>query len=158
MRPYLPLLLLLFSTAVASAQTATENVILITMDGLRWQELFGGAVDSMVADERFTHDRDRMTESYLGGTREERRQQLMPFFWESLAPKGMVFGNRWADNKVNCHNDQWFSYPGYNEILSGHADPAITSNDKIPNPKVTVLEWLNGKEELYGKVAAFGSW
>ncbi len=158
MRTCLPLSLLLFFTAVASAQTATENVILITMDGLRWQELFGGAVDSMVADERFTHDRDRMTASYLVGTRDERRRQLMPFFWETLAPRGMVFGNRWQDNRVDCRNDQWFSYPGYNEILTGRADPAITSNDKIPNPNVTVLEWLNAKEELTGKVAAFGSW
>ena len=29
----------------------------------------------------------------------------------------------------------WFSYPGYNEILSGKADDKrITSNNKINNP------------------------
>ncbi|PPK87378.1 type I phosphodiesterase/nucleotide pyrophosphatase [Neolewinella xylanilytica] len=158
MKTFLTLSLLLCFTAGTSAQTATENVILITMDGLRWQELFGGAVDSMIANEAFTGDRERMEASYLAPTAEERRRLLMPFFWESLAPKGMVFGNRWEANRVDCHNDQWFSYPGYNEILTGRADPAINSNDKIPNPNVTVLEWLNGKEELRGKVVAFGSW
>ena len=158
MRTLLFTCLLAFVSVAAFGQQQTENVILITMDGLRWQELFGGAVDSLVADERFTHDRERMTESYLGASPEERRRQLMPFFWETLAPKGMVFGNRWQDNKVNCRNDQWFSYPGYNEILSGSADPRITSNDKEWNPNVTVLEWLNDKEELAGQVVAFGSW
>ncbi|MCP9236540.1 phosphoglyceromutase [Lewinella sp. JB7] len=157
MRPHLICLLLLPFTLVAQT-TVTENVILITMDGLRWQELFGGAVDSMIANEALTHDRDRMEESYLDETAEARRRRLMPFFWDTLAPQGMVFGNRWKDNRVNCRNPYWFSYPGYNEILTGRADPAINSNDKEWNPNVTVLEWLNQQEELSGRVAAFGSW
>ena len=44
---------------------------------------------------------------------------------------------------TNGHN---FSYPGYNELLSGRADPRIDSNDKKPNPNVTVLEWLDGRD------------
>jgi hypothetical protein len=51
-----------------------------------------------------------------------------------------------------------FSFPGYNEILSGIADPRIDSNDKKANPNVTVLEWLHAKPEFRGKVAAFGCW
>jgi hypothetical protein len=42
--------------------------------------------------------------------------------------------------------------------LCGFADPRIASNDKIPNPNVTVLEWLHNKPEFRGKVAAFGAW
>ena len=52
----------------------------------------------------------------------------------------------------------WFSYPGYNEILTGLADDQhINSNSKIPNPNETVLEQF---AKIYGKdkVAAFGSW
>ena len=51
-----------------------------------------------------------------------------------------------------------FSYPGYNEILSGRADDQrIDSNAKTPNPNQTVLEQF---ANVYGKrnVAAFGSW
>jgi len=52
----------------------------------------------------------------------------------------------------------WFSYPGYNEILSGKADDEnITSNDKIYNPNQTILELANNNG-YSGKVAAFGSW
>jgi arylsulfatase A-like enzyme len=53
----------------------------------------------------------------------------------------------------------WFSYPGYNEILTGKADDEnITSNDKINNPNTTILELANKNEAYKGKVAAFGSW
>jgi hypothetical protein len=51
-----------------------------------------------------------------------------------------------------------FSYPGYNETLTGFADPRIHSNDNVPNPNVTVFEWLNAKPAFAGKVAAFGAW
>tara|TARA_Y100000310_G_scaffold338145_1_gene427018 strand:- start:4154 stop:4921 length:768 start_codon:yes stop_codon:yes gene_type:complete len=53
----------------------------------------------------------------------------------------------------------WFSYPGYNEILTGKPDDErINSNEKIANPNRTILEILNGNKKYKGKVAAFGSW
>ncbi len=55
-------------------------------------------------------------------------------------------------------NPHWFSYPGYSEILTGFVEPSITSNDKVPNPNVTVLEWLHRQPAFKEKVAAFGSW
>jgi len=51
-----------------------------------------------------------------------------------------------------------FSYPGYNEILTGFADPKITSNAKKPNENFTVLEWLHRKPAFDGKVAAYSAW
>ena len=47
---------------------------------------------------------------------------------------------------------------GYNEILTGFPDSRIDSNNRIPNPNVTVLEWLHGRPGFTGKVAAFASW
>ena len=35
-----------------------------------------------------------------------------------------------------------FSYPGYNELLTGSPDPRIDSNDKRLNPNVTVFDYL----------------
>lgn len=37
----------------------------------------------------------------------------------------------------------WFSYPDYNEMSTGVADPRLDSNGYGPNPNVTVFEWLN---------------
>jgi predicted AlkP superfamily pyrophosphatase or phosphodiesterase len=60
---------------------------------------------------------------------------------------------------VNLTNELWFSYPGYNEILTGEADDnRIDSNEKKYNPNVTILEKLNNTQKYKGKVAAFGSW
>ena len=43
-------------------------------------------------------------------------------------------------------------------MLAGVADPRVDSNDKIPNPNVTVFEWLNGLRGYRGRVATFGAW
>jgi hypothetical protein len=82
----------------------------------------------------------------------------MPFLWSVMARQGQVWGNRQAGSEAWVTNGLNFSYPGYNETLTGAADPRVKSNDKIPNPNVTVFEWLHGKAAYRGKVAAFASW
>lgn len=83
----------------------------------------------------------------------------MPFFWETIASEGQLYGNRKHGNKVDCSNNMWFSYPGYSEILCGFADDErIKSNDKINNPNATILEYLNNQKKYSGRVSAFGSW
>ncbi len=135
-----------------------ENVFLITFDGLRWQELYGGAVDSMMNNPELTKDKEGVMQRFSAPTPETARQKLMPWFWSIVAEQGQLYGNRWEGNKVNCANRFWFSYPGYNEILCGYSDPGVTSNRKIYNENRTILEWLNEMPEYAGKVAAFASW
>lgn len=137
----------------------TENVIVVTLDGLRWQEVFGGADSLLIGDSGFVEDPEWLIEKYWDEDPIKRRETLMPFFWNTLAAKGQLYGNRKYNNKVDCTNNMWFSYPGYNEILTGFADDEnITSNSKINNPNTTFLEYLNNKKKYSGKVAAFGSW
>jgi len=83
---------------------------------------------------------------------------LMPFLWNTIAKQGQVFGDPSRNSRAHLTNGLWFSYPGYNEMLAGVADPRIDSNNKTPNPNVTVLEWLNTRPGFAGKVSAFGSW
>lgn len=137
----------------------TENVILITLDGLRWQELYTGADSLLVDDSGYVANPEALVEEFWNADPLIRREMLMPFFWNTIASKGQLYGNRKYGNKVDCSNEMWFSYPGYNEILTGFADnERINSNSKINNPNVTILEYLNNQEEFKGKVAAFGSW
>ncbi|MCB0635370.1 MAG: phosphoglyceromutase [Lewinella sp.] len=138
--------------------TPAENVFIITLDGLRWEEVFGGIVDSMVDNRELTGYQDQVREQFGAATPEERRARLLPFFWNTIGSQGMLLGNRWQGNHGNITNFFWFSYPGYNEILTGYSDPRINSNNKLPNPNVTVLEWLNQQPSFAGRVAAFGSW
>lgn len=150
-------LLLLSGTALAQTRQ-TENVFLITTDGLRWQEVFGGADSTLLFDPAFTRDTATLRRRFWAPTAAERREKLMPFFWNTVAKGGQLYGNRHAGSKVNVSNPYWFSYPGYNEILTGYGDEAVNSNDKKFNANVTVLEFLNQKPDFRGKIAAFASW
>ncbi len=135
-----------------------ENLFIITTDGFRWQELFGGADSTIINDETFTPDASTLKMLYWADSPEERRKKLMPFFWNVLVAKGQVFGNRRYDNRVNVANLYSLSYPGYNEIFTGSTDINVSSNKKRNNPNINVLEYLNSKEAFKGKVAAFTSW
>ncbi|WP_035467563.1 alkaline phosphatase family protein [Algoriphagus mannitolivorans] len=157
------IVLLLFFIGIAQGfsqkTTKTENVILITLDGLRWQELFKGADSLLVDDTGMIHSPGTLLGDFWNTDPKVRREMLFPFFWGTIAQKGQIYGNRAYGNKVDNSNKMWFSYPGYNEILSGFADDErITSNSKINNPNVTFLEHLNRLPEFRGKVMAFGSW
>lgn len=155
-------LLCLFTGGNVPAQTPTvhktENVILITLDGVRWQEVFTGADSTLLFDRTSSPDTAGAKKLYWAATADERRKRLMPFCWNTIATQGQLYGNRLKGNKMNVSNPYWFSYPGYNEILSGYADERINSNDKKNNPNTTVLEFLNNKPAFAGKVSVFSSW
>lgn len=154
-------LLILFQINVAfvSAQNPkTENIILITLDGMRWQEIFSGAEKRLIT-KKFVGDTIQLMKKFWDENPERRREILMPFFWSTIKQQGQLYGNRNLGNKVNVTNNQWFSYPGYNEILTGSADNVrITSNDQFDNPNTNVLEFINKQKGFEGKVAAFTSW
>ena len=136
-----------------------ENVFLITLDGLRWQEVFYGIDSSLMNDDNYTESPSSLSDMFWDNDQDRRKQKLMPFFWDIVAKEGQLYGDREEGSLMNATNKFWFSYPGYNEILTGFADDEnITSNDKINNQNVTVLEYVNQQEGFQGKVAAFASW
>lgn len=143
---------------VASAEEPDSNLVLVTLDGVRWQEVFGGIDASLIEDGTFTADAEYLRENYWHDQRTERRKRLFPFLWSEIAAKGVLIGDRENDSRMEVTNPWWFSYPGYNEILTGRADPRIDSNDKNWNENVTLLEVLNGLPDYRDRVAAFASW
>lgn len=144
---------------VAMAQSSQQNIVIITTDGLRWQEVFKGMDSAIANKKKFNQgDSNYIYKNYWAATEEERRKKLMPFTWSTLNEQGVIYGNRAYNNKVDVANRYWFSYPGYNEIMTGYPDTLVNSNGYKPNPHVTVLEFLNNQPALKGKVAAFGAW
>jgi hypothetical protein len=138
-----------------------RNVLVVTMDGMRWQEVFGGMTSDLLTpkDGGVSDATKTKLEARFGGASPEaRREKLMPFFWTVVGKIGQIFGDPSKGSDARVTNGLRFSYPGYNEILSGFPDPRIDSNDRKPNPNVTVLEWLNGRPGFNGKIAAFASW
>lgn len=149
---------------LAQPPTSSERVVLVTLDGARTEELFGG-IDVAVA--RSTLAKDGRLESHpvfgplLADTPEARRQKLMPFLWGTLLREhGSIAGNRTLGSAVTLTNRHRFSYPGYSEILVGEAhDDVIDSNDPVRNPYPTVLEGIRTHRALPASgVGVFASW
>jgi len=158
-------LLMVLAAGKATAQDRvgllTQNVILVTLDGVRIQEVFGG-IDETIA----VHDAQQVysdiataRKRYGAATAEARREALLPFFWKTLAPMGRVFGNPAHGNHVKVQNRVLWSTPGYTEIMTGAPRPAVTDNDNTRHPYTTALEYARDTLHLdYPKVAQIGSW
>ena len=144
---------LTFLTTLCASELQTRNIVLITLDGVRWQEVFSGVDKAILNNKSFVENEKATQDRFWANSPERRREKLMPFFWGTIAKEGQLYGNHRIGSTVQLTNREWFSYPGYNEILVGYADPAINSNEKVWNKNVTVLEFLNRH-----KVAAFCSW
>ena len=151
------LLLLCCQHQIACAQRKTEHVILITLDGLRWQELFTGADKGLLEKKHYVTDHT-LAQTFWDENIDARRKKLMPFFWNEIATQGQLYGNRHMGSKVNCANPHWFSYPGYSEMLVGFVDRRIHSNRAIQNPNNTVFNFVAAQPAYKNKVAAFATW
>jgi hypothetical protein len=68
-----------YETPIKESCTSTaplpvaENIFIITTDGFRWQEVFGGADSIIINAENFTPDTSTMKMLYWAATPEERR-------------------------------------------------------------------------------------
>ncbi|MBL8175566.1 MAG: hypothetical protein JNK48_12910 [Bryobacterales bacterium] len=149
----------LLAVCLPGAGQNTRNVIFVMTDGLRVQEMFSGADGALMNKENgAVKDAAALRSAYWRETAEARREALLPFVWGTMAKHGQIYGNRGRGSNAVVTNGRNFSYPGYSETLCGFADDRIDSNDKKPNPNVTVLEWLHRMPKYKGRVAAFGAW
>lgn len=166
------LVLILFGRPFIAAETApgaqqgatTDNLILITLDGARTEEIFGGldvdVLRSTLREGQKLEDHPTYRR-FWAESPEARREKLLPFFWGVLMKsQGSIAGNRKLESSVRLSNGHHFSYPGYAEILLGEAhDQEIKSNDPLRNPFATVLEVIGERLRLRKEqVATFASW
>jgi hypothetical protein len=141
------------------APLKTENVVVIVTDGLRWQEVFRGAETALVSDKPGgVEDVAATKAAFWRQTPKERREALLPFLWSVVAKDGQIYGNADAGSSAQVVNGYKFSYPGYNEIITGAGDPRIDKNEYGPNPNVSVFEWFNAMPDFQGRVAVIGGW
>ena len=150
----------LFATPSLSAQLKTRNVVLIVSDGLRWEEVFTGADPTLLNEEHggIWAAPERLRHDFWNDDPTERRKLLFPFLWEVVARQGQILGNQNKGSVAHVTNGLAFSYPGYNEMLTGRPDPRINSNEFGLNPNTTVFEWINQLPEFHGRVAVYGTW
>jgi hypothetical protein len=137
----------------------TRAVVLIVLDGFRWQEVFAGPEqDLMDAKHGGAQDAAELRKEFWRDTPEQGRATLLPFLWTVVAKQGQIYGNQHKGSVAQVTNGFKFSYPGYNEMATGNPNPRINSNEFGPNPNATVFEWLNNQPEFHNQVAIFGTW
>ena len=115
---FVSLLLLLFTPIAAAFGQAgppgnTKNVILITLDGARTQEVFGGLDLEVLKSKtkKGSVEETPLYKKYYAETPEERREKLMPFFWGALMKQhGSIAGNRSLGSEaMTTRNEMPFS-------------------------------------------------
>src|SRR5712675_1035281 len=153
---WLPLCAALCAAVVSApslAQLKTRNVVLIVSDGLRWQEVFTGADRSLLDDPKggMWESADSLKKRFWDDSSSERRRLLMPFMWDVIARQGQLFGNQEAGSIARVTNGVAYSYPGYNEMLTGHPDARSHLDMRVgsrlpptpdPTPRQALLERL----------------
>lgn len=145
-------------TCILFAKGKTNNIIFITFDGLRWEEVFYGADSILIHSDDYTKNQKQMLKEYWHSSDQIRREQLMPFFWNTIINQGQLYGNIRSGSIASLENPYRFSYPGYSEMLVGYVDLSRNSNNKENNPNITVLEYIHNQSGYKNKVAAFCSW
>jgi len=150
------LLLIAYGLSVGVLHAEDRKVILVVLDGIRWQEIFRGADPKLASDPLTTHFFETVNERFVAVP--DPPSALTPFIHQVIAKQGVLIGDRAVGCCSAVKNPYWFSYPGYNELFTGYVDRAIDAGVDRENPNVTVFEWLQAKPKYRNKVRLFGSW
>jgi len=143
---------------VSGTSLAAENVVLVTIDGLRWQELFSGLDTRLTRNKEYTAEQELLLTRFGSDPATRSGHKIFPFLYSTMFEQGSYVGDRNRSSCAEVKNDWYFSYPGYSEILTGVVNPTIDSNAKKLNPEKSILELLDSTPRFEGKTAAFASW
>ena len=114
-----------------------ERIVIVTIDGVRWQEIFGGLDD----------DRIR-------GLAPRTAAELTPNLHALLEHDGAALGGP-GHGAITASGPNFVSLPGYREILTGKQSTSCQDNDCTDPAPQTILDEAS---DAGLDVAAFASW
>lgn len=109
----------------------SPKVLMITLDGVRWQEIFNGTDPVMFHGQKMS------------------AKELLPNLHYQFVERGMVVGK---DSMFVATGPNHISLPGYLEIMRGHPSTDCQENDCEPRLKEDTMA------DLFNKSAVFASW
>jgi len=154
----------LFTTPEQGPPPAAARLVVVSIDGVRVQEMFGGLDRDLlqaVIGNTAKVEEHALFKRWWRPSADERRRVLMPFLWNELFTRhGSIAGNPATGSVMQLGNRHRFSYPGYAELMLGVAhDNEIDSNANRRYPHDTILQFLRRSlGASYEQVAMFGSW
>lgn len=134
------------SPATQTPRGRTDNVIVVTIDGVRWQDVFGGVDPGMAAM------------ASLRTSEVVDAEALMPNLY-AFAHAGAVSGAPGHGKPMMASGPNYVSLPGYLEIFSGSTAVACRTNGCEPTATRTFLD--RARDELGASdrdVAVIASW
>jgi hypothetical protein len=135
-----------------------QKIVIVTIDGYRWQEIFNGADTEILNNPEFTSNTELANYLFSDSSLENRRNKLTPFISNYCRLNGILLGNRNENSFASVSNPYKISYPGYAEIFTGKVDLSIYKNKKMINRNENFLHQINCKKNYENSVAAFVSW
>jgi hypothetical protein len=127
----------------AELADATIPVVLVVLDGVRWQEIFGG-VDPVLAA------------SHRAGPVVSARS-LLPSLYAALDARGAAVGAP-GYGVISASGPNFVSLPGYTEIFAGRAPTACQDNDCTGASGTTIVDALRDRARADSDVAVIASW
>jgi hypothetical protein len=120
------------TTELASARVSEDRdesaVVLVVLDGVRWQEFFGGA------DRALERARGMNPATWAG------ERTLLPNVAKMLETRAVAIGAPSHGAAMGATGPQFISLPGYMEIFAGRADTGCDSNECARRPSRTVVD------------------
>ncbi len=123
--------------ATTSFSAEPSNVVLVTLDGVRWQEVFHG-IDP--------------------GQSTEPNTPVFPFLSGELSKQGPLYGDVLRGDTVTVANKAQNSLPGYQSIMAGATQPCFTNmcgRIKVETLQERLIQDLKLQPE---QVATIASW
>jgi hypothetical protein len=119
-------------------------VVLVALDGVRWQEVFEGA-DSALSEQNGLDASERLA-----------ADRLMPNLGRLMTAEGAVVGAPGVDSPMEASGPNFVSLPGYMEMLTGTSEPGCTNNQCGQVGLRTVADDV--AESGLGEAAIVSSW
>ncbi len=116
------------ATAHVEEERAESAVVLVVLDGVRWQEVYGG-VDRALAR------RHGVSPSAWANPAD-----LMPNLHRLIDREGVAIGAPGHGAEIAASGPQFISMPGYIEIFAGKPDRGCFRNECIPAPARTIVD------------------
>jgi hypothetical protein len=146
-----PLPLALRSATSGAAQpgggAASESdtpVVLVVLDGVRWQEVFAG-IDPVLA-------------GVPPGAPREGARDLLPNLYAALETRGAVIGAPGHGKAIAASGPNFVSMPGYTEIFEGRAPDGCQDNACDGARAATIVDEVRHRSTADSQVAVFASW
>ncbi len=121
---------------VHCSATADVRVILVAIDGVRWQEVYEG------------------TDPALVGDRPRRSAQALVPHLHALAKRGIALGAPGHGEAFYASGPNFVSLPGYTEMLTGRPAPC-QENDCTDRPNWTLLDAFHSTGSSVGAIASW---